>query len=73
MMDFIKLYPSVTREQYMWEWSVPQIKLAMIDYSHTETMSEEGAKAYKERFATKKYDNPMDFVNDLNIPIIKMK
>ena len=30
-MDFLKAHPNVTREEYMWEWSVPQIMLASAD------------------------------------------
>lgn len=37
-MDFLKSYPSVTRNEYIWKWTIPQIILAMqdatrIDYS----------------------------------------
>ncbi|MGL5732087.1 MAG: hypothetical protein ACRCX5_13325 [Bacteroidales bacterium] len=34
MMDFLKVNNHVTKEQYMWEWTVPQIKLASYDTTH---------------------------------------
>lgn len=33
-MDFLKVNNHVTKEQYMWEWTVPQIKLASYDTTH---------------------------------------
>ena len=38
MMDFLKAYPNVSRHEYLWEWTIPQIVIAMhdatrIDYS----------------------------------------
>ena len=43
-MDFLKAYPSVTREEYMWVWTVPQIKLALTDHSQQIILSEEEAE-----------------------------
>ncbi|MGM9970074.1 MAG: hypothetical protein ACI35S_06740 [Anaeroplasma sp.] len=34
MVDFLKSNPYVTREEYMWEWTIPQIKLASLDFTH---------------------------------------
>lgn len=47
MFDFIKAYPSVTMEQYMWHMTVPQILLAQYDTTHIEYLSEEQAKKTK--------------------------
>ena len=47
MFDFIKAYPSVTMEQYMWHMTVPQILLAQYDTTHIEYLSEEQAKKDK--------------------------
>ena len=66
MVDFLKANPYVTREEYMWEWTVPQIKLASYDFTHVRYLSEKEAKANE-----KCYDDPQDFVNDLGIPIFK--
>ena len=69
MVDFLKNNPYVSREQYMWEWTVPQIRLAIYDYTHVNYLSEEEAKAVKKAKNVKSYDNPQDLVNDLGIPI----
>ena len=71
MVDFLKANPYVTREQYMWEWTIPQIRLATYDYTHVNYLSEEEAKAVKRASKVKSYDNPQDLVNDLGIPIFK--
>ena len=55
----------------MWEWTVPQIRLASYDYTHVNYLSEEEAKAVKKTKNVKSYDNPQDIVNDLGIPIFK--
>ena len=49
----------------MWEWTVPQIRLASYDYTHVNYLSEKEAKSKKD----KKYDNPDKLMNDLGIPI----
>lgn len=69
MVDFLKQNPYVTREEYMWEWTIPQIRLASYDFTHVRYLSEEEAKAAKKANNVKSYDNPQDLVNDLGIPI----
>ena len=63
MMDFLKAYPSVTKEEYMWEWSVPQIKLAAFDFSHSIFLSEKQKEKRKGRIV----DN--NHLSDVGIPI----
>lgn len=46
-MDFLKSYPNVTRDEYMWKWSVPQIKLAMYDNTHIEYIKDKNKKRDK--------------------------
>lgn len=66
MVDFLRQNPYVTREEYLWEWTIPQIRLASYDFTHVRYLSDkEAGKRKKEE----KYDNPKDFVNDLGIPI----
>lgn len=65
MVDFLKNNPYVSREQYMWEWTVPQIRLASYDYTHVNYLSEKEV----ENKTVKKYDNPDTLMNDLGIPI----
>lgn len=66
MMDFLKENPSVTKEAYMWEWTVPQIKIASADKTHVKYLSEKEAEARK----AKKYNgNNISELSDLGIPI----
>lgn len=67
MVDFLKQNPYVTREEYMWEWTIPQIRLASYDFTHVRYLSEEEAESKKKN--EKVYEDPKDFVNDLGIPI----
>lgn len=67
MMDFLKAYPSVTKDEYMWSWSVPQIKLAAFDFSHSIFLSEK----QKENRKAKKVD--IKHISDLGIPIFEDK
>lgn len=64
MTDFLKAMPSVTREEYMWKWTIPQIKLAMYDYTHVEYHTDEETKKEEVK------QSVTDFVNDLGIPIM---
>ncbi len=66
MMDFIKAFPSVTKEQYMWEWTVPQIRLASADNTHVIYLTEKQAEMRK----AKKYNSSnIEELSDLGIPI----
>lgn len=66
MVDFLRQNPYVTREEYLWEWTIPQIRLASYDFTHVRYLSDKEAEKRKKE---KTYENPMDFVNDLGIPI----
>jgi hypothetical protein len=63
MMDFLQKNVSVTREQYLWEWSVPQIKLASYDFTHVTYTSN------KHKATT--YDTLGDFMNANNINVLE--
>lgn len=69
MFDFLKAYPSVTMEQYMWQMSVAQIALAKYDTTHIEYLSDEQVEKKK----TKVISSAEDLINDLGfaIPIKK--
>ena len=64
MADFLKQNPYVTREEYMWEWTIPQIRLASYDFTHVNYLSEEEAENKNARRV-----GAEDLVNDLGIPI----
>ena len=67
MMDFLKENPSVTKEAYMWEWTVPQIKLASSDRTRVKYLTEKEIEAKK----SKQYsgNNIDEIKSDLGIPI----
>lgn len=68
MIDFLRANPWCSLEEYMWEMTVPQIKLASIDFSHVEYLSDK-----KNKNNTGKVINSGDDLknmNDLGIPII---
>lgn len=74
MIDFLKNHPAVTRDEYMWEWTVPQIELASFDYSHIITLSEKEKRRRKRKGKIKgqrTYNRPDDFAKALNLPTIK--
>ena len=73
MIDFLRANPYVSKEEYLWQWTIPQVKLASLDYSHVEHLSEEQAKAEKNRKNSVRIDNVMDLVNDLGIPVFNTK
>ena len=49
------------------------MKLASLDYSHVEYLTEEQAKVEKNRKNAVHIDNVMDLVNDLGIPVFNTK
>lgn len=63
MIDFLKNNPYVTREEYLWEWTIPQIRLASYDFTHVRYLSEKEV----EKKNAKAYDNPEDFMRDLGL------
>jgi len=69
MMDFLKAYPSVTREEYMWVWTVPQIKLALTDHSHQIILSEEEAEM---RNGRELIGADGQVKNDLELPVFNI-
>lgn len=69
MVDFLKQNPFVTREEYMWEWTIPQIRLASYDFTHVKYLSEEENKNKKNKTVTKTINSAEDLINDLGFPI----
>ena len=73
MIDFLRANPYVSKEEYLWQWTIPQVKLASRDYSHVEYLTEEQAKVEENRKNAVHIDNVMDLVNDLGIPVFNTK
>lgn len=72
MIDFLRSNPWCSQEEYKWQMTVPQVRLASMDFTHLEYISE------SDRNKTKKAANEMVIkgaddlknLNDLGIPII---
>ena len=72
-MDFLKAYPFISMEQYMWEIPLPKLRLMMVDATKVIYLSEEQAKKYKGWNNKKKrnnetYDDADSFAAALGIP-----
>lgn len=73
MTDFLKANPYVSREEYLWEWTIPQVMLSSYDYTHVRYLSEKEYERKKRDAKARRYDNPLDLVNDLGIPIFNRR
>lgn len=71
MVDFIKAFPSVSVDDYLWKLSVPMVQLMRFDNTHLEHLSEKEAKRRKaERDAVQiGGEYGFDGLNDLGKPI----
>ena len=65
MIDFLRQNPYVTKEEYMWKWTVPQIKLASHDFTHVVYLTDKDIENSK----TKMVDGT-NLRSDLNVPIL---
>lgn len=70
MIDFLRANPWCSQEEYKWGMTVPQIRLASIDFSHVEYLSEQEKKKNKYK---PKGRNMFKNTTDLGIPIINKK
>jgi hypothetical protein len=71
MIDFLKANPYVTKEEYLWEWTVPQVRLASYDTTHVEYLTEKQAKMEKCRKHKVDASSLSSFANDLGMPIFR--
>jgi hypothetical protein len=65
MVDFLRQNPFVTKEEYMWKWTVPQIKLATYDYTRVQTLTDEEA----EKQNATVINSAEELMNDLGVNI----
>lgn len=70
MIDFLRANPWCSREEYMWEMTIPQIKLASIDFSHVEYLSEKTKSNRHKDDPVINNGDDLKNLNDLGIPII---
>ncbi len=70
MIDFLKAVPGVTKDEYLWGYSVPQIELSLFDQTRVEYLSEEQAKIEKAKRCARYLDSESLLKNDLGIPVL---
>lgn len=70
MIDFLRANPFVTRDEYMWKWTMPQIRIAARDFTHIRYLTEKQAEARKHKPSKEIYDDPNSFVNDLGFAML---
>ena len=71
MIDFLKAFPFISKEEYLWSWTVPQVELAAHDNTHIEHLTEEQAKIETEKKNAITYSDPSQLLSDLNVPVFK--
>lgn len=75
MIDFLRANTWCSQEQYKWGMTVPQVRLASMDFTHIEYLSdsEKNKRDSKLRNATtigSGAEDDLKNLNDLGIPII---
>jgi hypothetical protein len=76
MTDFLKAFPFVSMEEYLWKYSVPLIRVMSADTTHTLYLSESQAKEYERWLSDRRaigYTDPEKLMNDLGLPVFKKK
>lgn len=64
MIDFLTANPYLTREEYMWKWTIPQILLASYDRTHVHYLSDDAIKNKN----SIKIDSGDDLLASLGVP-----
>lgn len=67
MIDFLRANTWCSQEEYKWRMTVPQIRLASVDFTRIEYLSDSEKKNNKLKDATVLDDANL---NDLGIPIL---
>lgn len=75
MIDFLRANTWCSQEEYKWQMTVPQVRLASMDFTHIEYLSDEERKDNKKKNKAKNttvINGAEDFknLNDLGIPIL---
>lgn len=72
MADFLKAFPFVSMEDYMWKMSSPMIRIMAADNTHVEHLSEKQAQKLKRmKHGMHIGDMGNGFVNDLGQNIME--
>lgn len=77
MIDFLRTNTWCSQEEYKWQMTVPQVRLASMDFTHIEYLSDKEIKDNKKKNKNKAKNTTVingaeDFknLNDLGIPIL---
>ena len=68
-MDFLKAYPFITMEQYLWELSAPMVRLMAYDATKIIYLPEKEAKKQRILKTARRVDDPMELLNDFGAPV----
>lgn len=71
MIDFLRSNTWCSREEYMWEMTVGQVRLASFDFSHIKYGSSNNKKNDRNNSLNLKSADDLKNLSDLGIPIIK--
>jgi len=67
MVDFLKGFPFMSMDDYLWKYSVPLIRLMGLDNTRVRYLTDKQA----ERRKAVSVSDPMKLVNDLGLPVFK--
>ena len=70
MVDFLRANTWCSQEEYKWVMTVPQVRLASMDFTHIEYLSEKEKKQHGGDVVTIGGSDDLKNFNDLGIPII---
>ena len=75
MIDFLRANTWCSQEEYKWQMTVPQVRLASMDFTHIKYLSDKEEKDNKKKNKAKNttvINSAEDFknLNDLGIPIL---
>lgn len=73
MVDFLRANTWCSQEEYKWGMTVPQVRLASMDFSHIEYLTEKEKSKNKKSLKNAKEINgakDLRMLNDLGVPVI---
>lgn len=45
MIDFLKIFPNVSKDEYLWDFTIPQIELASVDFTRIEYIDDDSSNS----------------------------
>lgn len=70
MIDFLRSNTWCSQKEYKWGMTVPQIRLASMDFTHIEYLSDNAKKTNGNKATVINSAEDLKNLNDLGIPII---